>query len=568
MKKIAVYCLCIALFILPLTAQDILNAVINGDLEKVKSLLKENPELIHTKDQYKNTLLYRALLKDDSPMARFLIESGIDINYGREDIGGNALFGSIVVGSLEITKLILEKGADINKKNRSGYTPLDAAIFGGETEIAYFLMDKGAPLNLVDRDVSNLLRAALSENMERITTRIIREHEVDFTNKNSLGETFLHAAAEGGEADFIDLLIEKGLDPNTGDVYGWTPLHIAASEGQRDIVSALISHKSEINIRTNDGKTPFNIAEEFGQKELLPYLRENGFETGPQKFPRLDAHYIDPDLPGERPRRFAMGIISQRNHFEHCMFSFSSDMKTACWADWQRSGVSKVFLMEKKDGYWQAPKTVQLQATNPFLAPDGERIYFTAKRTLPDGKEARDNDIFFIQKTETGWSDRFDPGPNINTEIDDSQPTVTKDGTLYFSHNADIYRSKLKNGKYTPKEKLPLPINTDTSQSEPIISVDESYLIYRSLGAGGIRAPNFYFSFRNEDGTWTESVNIAQKVEMIGLFPNLTPDKKYLIYFFNGDYFWFDISSVMDELLKSPADFFCSICVNTIFSML
>ena len=50
MKKFMTFCLCFGLFILPVLAQDqdILNAVKNGDLEKVMSLLKQNPELIRT----------------------------------------------------------------------------------------------------------------------------------------------------------------------------------------------------------------------------------------------------------------------------------------------------------------------------------------------------------------------------------------------------------------------------------------------------------------------------------------------------------------------------------------
>ena len=136
MKKIMAFCLCSALFILPVSAQDILSAVKNGDREQVEKLLKRDPGLIHTKHEYKNSLLFIALLENDFPLAGFLIDSGIDVTYGREDIGGNEIFGAISVGSLEITKLILEKGADIHSKTRWGSTPLDAAVFDGHKGIA------------------------------------------------------------------------------------------------------------------------------------------------------------------------------------------------------------------------------------------------------------------------------------------------------------------------------------------------------------------------------------------------------------------------------------------------
>jgi len=554
MKRILTSFLCAALFVLPVLAQDqdILSAVQSGDLEQVKSLLKRNPELIRTKDAYKNSLLCLSLLKNDFALARFLIESGIDVNYGREDIGGNEIFGAIGVGSLEITKLIFEKGADINQKNAWGYTPLDAAVFDGHKEIAYFLMDKGAALDIQEQGAPRLLRAALTGGMDRITNQLIKDNEVDFKNVSGLGDTFLHAAAQGGGTAFIGLLVEKGLDPDARNVYGWTPLHYAASNGHRNMIEALLRNGADKKTRTKDGKTPYNIAEELGPKDILPYLMEKGLDTGPAEFPKLEAKYVDPDLPGQKPVRFAPGIISQPHHFEHSMFSFTANMKTVCWSDWQRTGISKIFVMENKNGIWLAPQTVHLRATNPYIAPDGKRIYFTANRTLPDGKESGDSDLFYIQNTDTGWSDRVNLGPNVNTESDEIQPSVTRNGTVYFSHNADIYRAKLVDGRYAPKEKLPFPVNTESNQVHPCIAADESFLLFRSLGRGGVREPNYYFSSRNADDTWMEPVNIAERVENIGLFPNLTPDRKYMIYFAEGDYAWFDIGALMEELVKSP----------------
>jgi len=535
--------------------QDILTAVKNGDLEQVKTLLKQNPELIRTKDQYKNSLLRVALLKNDFFMAGFLIESGIDVNYGREDTGGNEIFGAIQVGSLEITKLIFKKGVDINLKDKQGTTPLESAIYGGKKEIVDFLLDEGAVLNVDEQNLPSLMRAALRGGIDKITNLLIKRKNVDYKNVDGLGNTFLHAAAQSGETTYLGYLIEKRLNPNTRNVYGWTSLHYAAYKGYRNVIDALLRSGANKNVRTKDGKTPFNIAEELGPKDTVPYLKEKGLDTGPAEFPKLEAKYIDPNLPGEKRARFAPGIISQPHHFEHSKCTFSEDMKTACWADWQRTGISKIFVMENKDNLWQAPRVVLLKATQPSIAPDGKKIYFTAPRILPDGKEARDSDIFYIEKTEMGWSERVNLGPNVNTEADEIEPTVTRDDTVYFSHKADIYRSKLIGGRYAPKQKLPAPINTDSTQDQPYIAPDESFLLFSSLGQGGVSEPNYYYSSRNADGTWTEPVNIAKKVKdagpfPIGLFPSLTPDRKYMIYFLAPDLYWFDISAIMNELIK------------------
>ena len=142
----------------------------------------------------------------------------------------------------------------------------------------------------------------------------------------------------------------------------------------------------------------------------------------------------------------------------------------------------------------------------------------------------------------------------MNTETDEIQPSVTRDGTVYFAHRADIYRSKPVECRYGPKEKLPAPINDDTTQAQPFVAPDGSFLLFRSLGRGGVMDPNFYYSSAGADGAWTEPVNIAKKVNKIGLFPSLTPDRKYMIYFEGGDYFWFDIGAVMEELVGPVAE--------------
>ena len=537
---------------------DILSAVKNGDLDRVRALLKQDPELIRAKDEYKNSLLRVALLENDSTMARLLIESGIDLNYAREDIGGSEIFGAIDVGSFEITKLILEKGADIHSIRRWDNTPLEAAVLGGHKEIAYFLVDKGAALDAQGPKAPRFLRAALGAGMDRITNQLIKVKGVDFGNVNALGDTLLHAAARSGETTFIGLLVEKGLDPNARNVYGWTPLHTAASLGHSLMVETLVKNGADKRARTKDGQTPLNLADALGQKELSAFLKKKGFPAAPPEYPKLSAPYIDPELPGEEPRRFAPGIISQPHHFEHAKLSFTADMTTACWADWQRTGTSKVFVMEKRDGLWQAPRTVLLNATMPFIAPDGKRIFFTAPRVLPDGREAGDSDIYYIQRTEAGWSDRVNLGPSVNTEIDEIQPSVTRDGTVYFVHRADIYRSKVVDGRYAPKERLPAPINDDTTQAQPFIASDGSFLLFLSLGQGGVRDMNNYYSSEKADGTWTEPVNIAKKVKAIGLFPSLTPDNRFMISFEGGDLYWFDIGAVMKKLIE-PASAFAQV---------
>jgi len=168
MKKILFTFVCIISFIQPIIAQDILNAVLNGNIEQVQTLLKKDTSLINTKDEYGNDLLRRAILKENIIMAECLLENGMDVNAINR--GSTALHLAVDVQLIEMVKLFINHGADINKKDNGGNTPLNYAVNSGNKEIAYYLLDKEALLNTEGLNIENMLRSALTGGMERIKT--------------------------------------------------------------------------------------------------------------------------------------------------------------------------------------------------------------------------------------------------------------------------------------------------------------------------------------------------------------------------------------------------------------
>ncbi|MFH0761230.1 MAG: ankyrin repeat domain-containing protein [Bacteroidota bacterium] len=546
MKKIILITAFILLAAGANNAQDILNAVRKGNVEEVKQHLASDPNLINTKDEFRNDLLFLAILNKDLKMAELLLKSGIDVTYARKDVGNNALHTAAGTGPIDMIKLLLSYSVDMNKVNSFGTTPLITAITREQKEIAYLLLEKGASFSFDPRQRESLLRSALAGGMEKIVDQLANDTTIDYFKKTSSGNTYLHAVAQGGISSFAERLIQKGLNINEKNIYGWSPIHFAASRGQTGIIETFVRNGGKKNIRTNDGKTPYNIARDFEQQQTAEFLQQRGFDTSAPHFPTIRAKYLDPELPDTTPRLFAPGIVSQTHTFEHCPLTFSSDLQSLCWADWNREGISKIFLMEKEYGVWQAPKTVQEQATNPCISPDGQRIFFTAKRKSRDGQQFPDPDIYYIERKGNGWSEPINVGGNVNTNNEEKTPTVDWDGTLYFTYNADIYRSQYINGKYAPKEKLLPPVNSGRTENQPFISQDGTFIIYQSYGSEGVMAGYVNICFRRTDGTWTDPVKLSEKIKINGLFPAVTPDNKYL-FFFQQDYFWVD-AKIIEEL--------------------
>ncbi len=79
-----------------------------------------------------------------------LVEDGHDINCVSGRLEDPLLTVAIVKGFYDIAKILVEAGADMNKKNNVGTTPLIEAAIRGETECAKLLIDAGADLSLRD----------------------------------------------------------------------------------------------------------------------------------------------------------------------------------------------------------------------------------------------------------------------------------------------------------------------------------------------------------------------------------------------------------------------------------
>lgn len=97
-----------------------------------------------------------------------------------------------------------------------------------------------------------------------------------------------------------------------------------------------------------------------------------------------------------------------------------------------------------------------------------------------------------VEKTATGqpaWGAPKHLDAPINTKAQEFYPSVTADGTLYFSSTreggkgrGDIWRARLVDGRYSEPENLGEAINSQFSEGDPFIAPDESYLVFVSYG--------------------------------------------------------------------------------------
>lgn len=276
---------------------------------------------------------------------------------------------------------------------------------------------------------------------------------------------------------------------------------------------------------------------------IVAVLLSAGFSLA-ESFPVLRGPYLGQTPPGAIPEVFAPGVVSTEDG-EGCygfmdggrLFVFKH---SPSGSDWRWVPLS---LLALEDGRWTERPATTLDELYPYnftVSPDGTTLYFSSVHARDDRSQLLPKaNIWVARRSPEGWATpRMLPFP-INTEGPDAYPTVTRDNTLYFMSvrdggfgKDDVYRSRLKDGRYTNLEHLAAPVNTEYSEVDVFIAPDESYLIFCSDRPGGYGAFDLYVTFREDDGAWTLPVNMGPKINSAGyqFRPSVTPDGKYFFF--------------------------------------
>jgi len=235
--------------------------------------------------------------------------------------------------------------------------------------------------------------------------------------------------------------------------------------------------------------------------------------------------------------------------------TFDPDGKAVYFVDYSRKNLRPILVSHYSNGKWNLPDTIESTkkfiCSDPFLSPDGSKLYFSNFTTPPPT-------IYVIERVNEKWSephilnDLINPPDTIDGQV---YPTLTDNGTLYYTRGfGDIYCSKLVNGQYSEPERLSNAINTpEYTEWDACIARDESSIIFCSKRSKSEGSSDLYMSSK-ENGKWTVAVNLGININSSlweGL-PGITPDGKYLFFMSNKSgsrkVYQVDIKPLMNSL--------------------
>ena len=244
------------------------DAAMKGDVALVQSLLKQNID-VNAAQGDGNTALHWAAYREDVEMTRLLIQAGADLQAKTRIGNVTALHLAATNGNAAIIELLLKAGADVNLSNGNGTTPLMLASASGKTDAIKVMLDHGADPNA--RDIANGQTPAMfaAARNRAPAIKLLAERGAILTLMSKVNEvkSNTNKKANGG----TEALTNSAL------VGGNAPLHFAARDGQMDAVKALVEAGADVNqVSATDAMSPMLQAIINGHYDVAKYLLEHG----------------------------------------------------------------------------------------------------------------------------------------------------------------------------------------------------------------------------------------------------------------------------------------------------
>ncbi|XP_069912733.1 ankycorbin isoform X5 [Oryctolagus cuniculus] len=228
----------------------LLQAVENGDAEKVASLLGKKGASATKHDSEGKTAFHLAAAKGHAECLRVMVAHGVDVT-AQDTTGRNALHLAAKNSHHECIKKLLQSKCPVESTDSSGKTALHYTAAQGCLPAVQVLCEHKSPINLKDLDGNIPLLLAVQNGHSEVC-RLLLDHGADVNSRDKNGRTALMLACETGSSNIVEALIKKGADLNLVDSLGHNALHYSKLSENAGIQSLLLSKISQ----DADIKTP------------------------------------------------------------------------------------------------------------------------------------------------------------------------------------------------------------------------------------------------------------------------------------------------------------------------
>jgi ankyrin repeat protein len=292
-KKIILLILLIVLFFVMFAgADDIREAVEQGDLLKTRRLIAKNPVLLNSKLDDGRTPLHIAVTGGHKDLVEYLIEEGANIDV--QDIEGRTpLMDAIIFKQPELARSLIKSGADVAIKSKEGANAIIYALFFGPEDLIAPILDNGQDVNEKYEGGVTLMQGAAAMGKKK-AMNILRERGADVNAISDRGETALCFGVREGRTEIVEWLFSNGARAQ-GKIEGSgrNLLHLATLKGYGDIATLLVDNGVDIDATDNFGKTALQYASKYGHKKIADLLKAKGADVALREEHTVRPSYLE-----------------------------------------------------------------------------------------------------------------------------------------------------------------------------------------------------------------------------------------------------------------------------------
>eukprot|EP01133_Synstelium_polycarpum_P016089 gene16089-19145_t len=222
--------------------------------------------------QNNSRALFERAKVNDAPAALLMLDDRVNLRIDVNatfDNGCTCAFFAAYHGNVELMTRLIAAGADPNRPEDNGVTPLGIACVQGRIHMVDYLLANVS--NLDPNTIVAGLCTSCQYGYPQIIRRLLgRGIDVNLALDDE-GATALYVATESMKEEVVILLLSMGANPNiTRDTYA--PLHIATQLRAHSIIERLLKAGARPNVQARDGATPLLIAAQNGDIKSIDIL--------------------------------------------------------------------------------------------------------------------------------------------------------------------------------------------------------------------------------------------------------------------------------------------------------
>ncbi len=218
--------------------------------------------------------LLNAIEKKDGAQAEAALNQGANPNAWKNQMS-SVLHLAVMGGSVDVVKLLLAKGADVNIRNTAKRTPL---MFAASTANSGLTLGSRAAAQVKGPELVVVVGKPAPESASIRMLKVLIEAGADVNAQSGHQHTALSEAAQQKDPEVVKYLIEKGAEVDCKDINSWTPLMRAVDAGNLENVKVLVEKGANVN-HVAEGATPLTRAAYMGCDQIAQYLIDKGADV-------------------------------------------------------------------------------------------------------------------------------------------------------------------------------------------------------------------------------------------------------------------------------------------------